>query len=141
MCHVVDWLALGVSIISLIISFIAKNKSSDMQAGSIEMEIRTMITNAKNRFADLGLQLENNPNSETLKKAVNSALEEVCNAYNEACAKYLDGKVDKRRFKKNYINEIKNIVTAESTKNKFIPPQTNYHATVSVYNKWHNLEE
>lgn len=118
----------------------ANNKSSDMQAGSVEMEIRTMITNAKNRFADLGLQLENNPNSETLNKAVNSALEDVCNAYNEACAKYLDGKVDKKRFKKNYINEIKNIVTANSTKNKFIQPQTDYNATVNVYNEWHNLE-
>ena len=140
MCCIVDWLALGVSIISLVISCMANNKSSDMQAGSVEMEIRTMITNAKNRFADLGLQLENNQNSETLKKAVNSALEDVCNAYNEACAKYLDGKVDKKRFKKNYINEIKNIVTANPTKNKFIQPQTEYNATVIVYNEWHNLE-
>ena len=39
-----------------------------------------------------------------LKKAITAALEEVCNAYDEACMKYLDNKVDKKRFKKTYIS-------------------------------------
>ena len=137
----VDWLALIVSIIAIIISCIANKKSSDMQAGSVEMEIRSMITNAKNRFSDLSIQLNEQQNHEILKTAITAALEEVCNAYDEACMKYLDKKVDKKRFKKTYISEIGNWVTNQQVKDRYVVPQTKYNATVNVYREWHNLEK
>lgn len=137
----VDWLALIVSIIAIIISCIANKKSSDMQAGSVEMEIRSMITNAKNRFSDLSIQLNEQQNNEILKTAITAALEEVCNAYDEACMKYLDKKVDKKRFKKTYISEIGNWVTNQQVKDRYVVPQTKYNATVNVYREWHNLEK
>lgn len=137
---VIDILALIVSIIALIISCKANKKSSDMQAGSVEMEIRSMIINAKNRFSDLSIQLNNQQDNEILKKAITAALEEVCNVYDEACMKYLDNKVDKKRFKKTYISEIKNWINSEQVKDRYLVPQTKYNATVNVYAEWHNME-
>ena len=55
--------------------------------------------------------------------------------------KYLDKKVDIKRFKKNYYTEIKNLVENENTKDVYANIQTKYHATVEVYEKWNNPEK
>ena len=49
-------------------------------------------------------------NDELIKMVYESTKEEFLNAYDEACQKYLDGKVDKERFKKSYFIEIQSIV-------------------------------
>ena len=36
------------------------------------------------------------------QKALNSGIESLLNQYDDACAKYIDGKIDKHRFKKTY---------------------------------------
>lgn len=104
------------------------------------MQIRSMITVAKAHFSEMSNQLATNPDNPTLKASVSAALEDVANAYDEACAKYLDGKVDKQRFKQLYVNEIRNWVDSEAVKDKYIMPQSRFHATVKVYDEWNNLE-
>ena len=105
------------------------------------MQIRSMITSAKSHFSEMSNQLAANPDNETLKASVSAALEDIANAYDEACMKYLDGKVDKARFKRAYINEIKNWVEDDVVKDKYVMPQSKFHATVKVYNEWYNLEQ
>lgn len=78
---------------------------------------------------------------EIIQASVSASLEEVANAYDEACMKYLDEKVDKVRFKRAYIYEIKNWVESDAVKNKYVMPQSKFHATVKVYNEWYNLEQ
>ena len=104
------------------------------------MQIRSMITVAKAHFSEMSNQLAANPDNPTLKASVSAALEDVANAYDEACAKYLDGKVGKQRFKQLYVNEIRNWVDSEAVKDKYIMPQSRFHATVKVYDEWNNLE-
>ena len=67
--------------------------------------------------------------------------EEFLNAYDEACQKYLDKKVDKERFKKSYFTEIQSIVKNENFKPKYDTQSTPYKATVKVYNEWFDLEK
>ena len=47
----------------------------------------------------------------------------------------------KARFKRAYINEIKNWVESNDVKDKYVMPQSKFHATVKVYNEWYNLEQ
>ena len=118
-------LALLVSIASLVKSSAASKTANDLTKGQVEMQIRSMITVAKAHFSEMSNQLAANPDNPT---------------YDEACAKYLDGKVDKQRFKQLYVNEIRNWVDSEAVKDKYIMPQSRFHATVKVYDEWNNLE-
>ena len=133
-------LALLVSIASFVKSSAASKTANDLTKGQVEMQIRSMITVAKAHFSEMSTQLAANPDNPTLKASVSAALEDVANAYDEACAKYLDGKVDKQRFKQLYVNEIRNWVDSEAVKDKYIMPQSRFHATVKVYDEWNNLE-
>lgn len=152
---IISALALVVSIISFIKSNVAAKTANglnqtannlaqtanDLTQGQVEMQIRNMITSAKSHFAEMSNQLAANTDNETLKASVSAALEGIANAYDEACMKYLDGKVDKARFKRAYINEIKNWVESDAVKDKYVMPQSKFHATVKVYNEWYNLEQ
>ena len=145
---IISALALVVSVISFVKSNEAAKTANgltqtanDLTQGQVEMQIRSMITSAKSHFAEMSNQLVANKGNETLQASVSAALEDVANAYDEACMKYLDGKVDKARFKRAYINEIKNWVESNDVKDKYVMPQSKFHATVKVYNEWYNLEQ
>lgn len=137
---VISILAFLLSIIAFIKSSSAANTANALTKGQVEMQIREMITSAKSRYADLAIQHSKDHDNNTLQSSTLSALEDVMNAYDEACAKYIDNKVDKIRFKKLYVNEIRNIVKDENTKDKFQMPQSRFQATVTVYREWNNLE-
>lgn len=147
-------LSVSVSVVALCISYNAAQKgnsiaataneltktANEMQMGQVEMQIRELILNARSRYEDLAIQLNAHENDVEYSKAVESALEGVLNAYDEACAKYIDGKVDKERFKKLYHDEIRQLVTDSATQEKYREPQTKFHATNMVYTEWNNLE-
>jgi len=105
----------------------------EIQKGQVEIEIRNMISSARNSHINVSVQLDEKPESEVLRRAAKAALEDVLNAYEEACGKYLDTKVDKERFKKNYEREIRNLVEHEATRQHYIMPQSSFQATVRVY--------
>ena len=130
-----------ISIIALIKSFNTDRKTHNFAQGQIEIQVREMISQKKTRYADLGIQLEGNPENASLKNAINAALEEVLNAYDEACSKYIDNKIDRIRFKKSYVQEIRNIVEDSNTKGYYLPPVSRYKATLIVYEEWNNLEK
>ena len=70
-----------------------------------------------------------------------SAQEDLRNVYEEACSRYRDGKVDKKRFKRMYSNEIKQIVEDPVQKVKYDTISTRYECTVTVYKEWFQLEK
>lgn len=135
-----DWIAIFISIFALGFSLFSFSKSNSLTKGQVEMQIREMISSAKWRYADLSIQLSKDVQNKTLAASATAALEDVLNVYDEACAKYIDSKVDKERFKKLYITEIRNLVEDENTKQYYIMPQSRFQATVKVYRKWNNLE-
>lgn len=135
-----DWIAIGISVLAFGFSLFSFFRSNALTKGQVEMQIREMISSAKWRYADLGIQLTNDTENVTLAASTTAALEDVLNAYDEACAKYIDNKVDKERFKKLYVTEIRNLVEDENTKQYYVMPQSRFQATVKVYRKWNNLE-
>lgn len=109
--------------------------------GQIEMQIRERITNARIRYEDLTIRYKENLGDELVKGVYESTKEEFLNAYDEACQKYLDKKVDKERFKKSYFTEIQSMVENESFKQKYDTQSTPYKATLKVYKEWFDLEK
>ena len=134
-------IAIIVSLIAIIVSFIATKNANDLTKGQVELQIRAMVSDAKRHYAEM---LANKPKTNITEQdeaIVRAALEDVCNTYEEACAKYVDGKVDKTRFKKMYSTEIRQWVESGKFKNKYIEPHTQFHATIKVYKEWNNLEK
>lgn len=147
-------LSVCVSVTALCLSYKASTEGNELvkaaneltqtanivQLGQVEMQLRELIANAKYRYTDAAIQLVEHMDDDFYIQLENTALEEVMNAYDEACAKYLDGKVDKERFKKMYHDEIRQWVEAEKTKTFYQEPQTRYRSTIGVYKEWYDLE-
>ena len=112
---------------SLGVAWLTYKMSKKIGEGQIELQVRELITTAKGQLY--------NATPGNLEK-INSLMEDVRNAYDEACAKYLDGKIDKERFKKMYYYEITQIVVDENNKSFYVLPQTKLMSTVEVYNEW-----
>jgi uncharacterized membrane protein (DUF106 family) len=133
------------AIVSLFNSFINTKLShgqKKLQEGQVEMQIRDRISNARNRYEDLTLKLAQSKDADEslMPEVLKSAKEEFANAYDEACQKYLDAKVDKIRFEKSYFNEIKSIVENTNFAEWYIGAKTRYQATVKVYREWFQKE-
>lgn len=140
-------IAVVISIISLVLSHDAQKNgnciagaANEMLKGQVEMQIREMISSARRHYEEVSFKAASGEDSDILNGIVESALENVLNAYDEACAKYIDSKVDRERFKKLYFEEIKYVVEDPSTCDKYKEPQTKFHATNKVYTEWNNLE-
>ena len=107
----------------------------------VEMQISSNITRARTRYEDLILANDDNK-TELYLSVLHSAKEEFANAYNEACEKFLDGKVDEIRFTKSYkdTNELRDIVDDTAFKDFYSSMQSKYPATVKVYKDWYHTE-
>jgi TRAP-type C4-dicarboxylate transport system substrate-binding protein len=146
-------------LVSLFVSINANKKAerlslenSRLANGNIELEIRNMImasntqlTNAINSLTPLAakkktgsLSAEEQEILTILQQQYQAAQENYINAYEEACAKYLDNKMDKVRFKKTYNIELRNIVN--ELKQYFDSVSSPYTAIKKVYNEWENNE-
>jgi effector-binding domain-containing protein len=143
-----------ISLVALIISFFALRKSSRASTAYIELYIHELITHAKEKVSEISIKIAELPsilNSshpdykktfEAYGKVFNSAVENNLNAYEGACAIYIDGKIDKERFKKTHIIEIRQLVENEGMKRYFEPATTTrFKAILKVYNEWENLEQ
>lgn len=124
-----------ISIIAIVISLISLYQSNKSAHGQIEIDIRNMITSARNRYEDLVLD---NRDNDIYILIVKSSLENLINVYDEACSKYLDNKVDKKRFKKLYYTEIKNLVEHKETKPYYDTITSKFQDTIKVYKEWNN---
>lgn len=125
------------------------NKSAE---ASVEMSLFSEINSTKEKIMDCTESMEGLKAKKTLtaeekrlldfkEQRFRVALENNLNAYNEACAKYLDGKIDKVRFKKSYHSEIQNIVQNQNLKKYFEGPASKYKAVLKVFDEWFNLEK
>ncbi|PHM60510.1 hypothetical protein Xsto_03941 [Xenorhabdus stockiae] len=154
-------LTIIISCFGVIISAIALYRSSkasssalNIQYASVELAIRNAIENSKNQiqtlsltYAPLKVKYDNNTLSdednlvfEIYKKSLNSMIESMLNQYDDACAKYIDNKVDKVRFKRTYHKEISNLVENKDFKEYFDPVTSNYKPILLVYREWFDLE-
>jgi len=132
-------------------------RSNNIAIGQTETSLREQIMNARNRMEDCGFKIQDFlkgrkkddlndqelPHLEFLENTWKSSIESYLNSYEDACGKYLDDKTDKQRFKKSYINEVKNICDPKrvSFERLMHPDSTsNYEAIWKVYKEWHRHE-
>jgi len=142
--------AIGISIAGLVISIISIIKSHyahKITQGQIELNIHQLLNQTKKDVMEVALLIAEKCSDDVdgtnklLSKALDTANERNLNAYEEACAKYLDKKVDKERFKKNYHVEIRQLVENENNKSKFDANTSHYKAILKVYDEWNNYEK
>lgn len=146
----IDWVKyvnLSISLVAVIVSCIALYKSSEssklsnsIRMGIAELEVRKMIVDARKVFYDVSDKICEDK-SEIRQQRLNVAKEDLANAYDEACMKYLDGKIDKERFKKSYNIEIRNLVENPNFSELYDKITTRYKATVKVYEEWNDSEK
>lgn len=142
-------IAVVISLLGLSLSIwsIVKARSAHKIAqGQIELNIHQLLTQAKKDEMEISILIAEKCSNDSSKmktiifSALNTAIERTLNAYEEACAKYLDGKVDKERFKKNYHIEIRQLVESENHKKYFDSTTSAYKAILKVYKEWNDLE-
>lgn len=152
-------IAIIVSIIAIYQSSKANTKSdlasttaNKISAGQIELNISMLIKETENRVMDLAIAMSKyfkdtklskteEKELEFLKNAYNQAVESNLNAYEEACAKYLDEKTDKERFKRMYSIPIRRLLETKELEKYFPAHNSSYKCILKVYNEWFNLEK
>lgn len=138
-----------ISIVSLIVAIVAMGKANSAAAAAnkiaennlgvayatIELEMRKAISEQSARIGDLSLQHEPlaskkrngtlTPDEEqrlqSLSLNLHASIQNYLNAYEDACSKYLDRKIDISRFKKSFAIEIRQIVERVSLREYFEP--------------------
>ena len=137
----------SVGLLISIISIVRANNAHKIAQGQIELNIHQLLNQTKKDVMDVTLVIAEkcSGNDQEMKsvltQALNTANERNLNAYDEACAKYLDNKVDKERFKKNYHIEIRQLVEDTNNKSKFDANTSPYKAILKVYKEWIDLEK
>ncbi|MBI4834808.1 MAG: hypothetical protein HY811_08335 [Planctomycetes bacterium] len=143
-----------IAIGAFVVSFIALRKSSSASTANIELYINERITNTKEKVSEISIKIADlpaimgsahpayNKTIEAYKNIFDSTVENNLNAYENACAIYIDGKIDKDRFKKTYKTEIRQLVENEGMKRYFEPATTSrFKAILKVYKEWEDLEK
>jgi hypothetical protein len=142
------------SSLAIIISIVSYLRSNSIAMGNLELAIRERLSTSKtvlqnsvtqmmpllSKKETVGLNPAETMQFEAFEGIYKSSIEDNLNAYEEACAKYLDKKVDRKRFKKIYKAEIKQLVENQSHTIHFHPTTSRFKAILKVYNEWENLE-
>jgi len=139
-------LSIIVAVGSIIFAYRTSKKANSIAAdqkmisqGQIELQIHQMISQTKKDLLEIALKIQAGQ-AEVIKQAFETARELNLNAYDEACSKYLDKKVDCERFKRNYHVEIRQLVEDANNRGKFDAVTSKYKCILAAYNEWNNLE-
>jgi hypothetical protein len=144
-----DIIAIIISIFALLISSYSYRRSTSIANANLELNIYNMIRNSKSNLHEISKQLMFLENDDKKKleyadKIYASLVEDLITSYEGACTKYLDNKVDRKRFEKNLKHDIQKIVEDEDI-NKIVDfnkqhTRREYGAILKVYSKWFDKE-
>ena len=125
----IEWIAVSVSILSFLLSLLTLYITNQKTNAQVELEIKKMIDEKKQKVND---------QEPDFSSKIDNLIEEELNAYDKACALYLDKKVDKKRFKKDYYYEICKIFEDKNMQDvgKLNDKNCRYNNIIEVYNKW-----
>ena len=127
-------------------------QSNKISEATIETSMLSAIRDAKQQvYRAINVvqeTLSKNPQTEAEKKLLEthkhiyeSSLQDSLNAYEDACAKYIDNKIDKERFTKNFKTEIRQLFESTELSTHLHPINSKYRALRKVYDEWENLEK
>ena len=119
-----------------------------------EIALLTLINRARMRMNELAVKLADlqggqkklDADAERHVKSIepiyNESVEVLLNSYELACGMYLDEKIDKERFKRQYVDEIKRLYDfPEPFKKRLEGTNSPYRAIRKVYLEWHDHEK
>ena len=116
-------------------------QQNKIASGNLEIQLRTSIRDTGKYLDSIAIQIENDPENVMLQKVYQGAVDDHLNAYEEACASYLKGEIDKDWFRNLYFAEIRQLVEEEPHRKTYSEAQTKYDCTMKVYNEWyHNVK-
>ena len=130
-----------IALFALIFSIYSLHNSFKLNSAILENAINDKVTNIYNKImkcvkrVDKLQQKHKKRKLKNAKDILNNELENLCNTLNVACGFYLDGKIDKKRFKREYELMIERIMTAEHYK-IFISDKNAYSSLLTVYSKF-----
>ena len=130
-----EWTAAIAAAVAVIASLLTYILSSRITKGQVELQIRELISAARRHHNEMLVE-SCNANDEIKKIVLDAAWEDILNAYDEACKKYLDKKVDQKSFKQMYQDEIRKIVEDKEFQEKHSTPQSRYRFILKVYGEW-----
>lgn len=125
-----------ISLFTLIYTIINSREAQRVSWGQLEYSIRTHIDSTRNNLTN-ALMIDDQ--SDKHEQFIRVKIEELLNSYEEACAKYLDNKVDKKRFYNTYFSEIQKLVESDEFK-EYFQFGSNYDAIKTVYTEWFKLD-
>ena len=154
----ISTLSAGVSFLSLVANVIFSSRSTRTASGAVETTLLAQIRSTKQSVRELALRLADvmdgrRPDElkapekrkvEVIASAFAAAVEDNLNAYEDACAKYIDKKVDKSRFKKTYTKEIGDLCTsqADEIRERLHPADiSEFRCIWRVYREWYDIEK
>lgn len=139
-----DWVAVGLAAAAFILSLVSfkvSKRTSEMEAlatqGSLELQIRSSINEAYYNVIRFAILVAEKPEDKMCQDAYLGAEEVYRNTYEDACDKYLRGKVDGDSFKRMYLVEIRRLVEEEPHKSMYSDNQSPYTSTLKVYKEWY----
>lgn len=138
-------LDLLVAVIAVIFSALSLYQCKKSNSAIIEDSINTKIDNKDNQIRQrrekikmLRLLPNVQEREEQIAIQINfleCELQSLCNIFNVACGFYLDGKIDKKRFKREYLQEITELVEADYNQ-EILTDKRAYSSLWTVYNKF-----
>lgn len=121
---------------------------SETQVRELIITAREAVQNSSQSIADFVLVNSDKTESEAYKTTLDvyagvfqSAQEDLRNAYEEACSRYIDGKIDRERFKRMYFKEIRRLMEDKDQQEHFNKHDSSYKCIIKVYNEWYDLEK
>ena len=113
--------------------------------GQAETSIRELIMSARRNIEEVSEKIALSGNLEETSgkiysQMLESAQEDLRNAYEEACSRYRDGKVDKERYKRMYYTEIRQLVEDPTQNEYYNNIKSRYECTIKVYEEWFKHE-
>ena len=101
------------------------NKDNQIRQRREKIKMLRLLPNVQEREEQIAIQIE----------FLECELQSLCNIFNVACGFYLDDKIDKKRFKREYLQEIIELVEADYNKG-ILTDKTAYSSLWTVYNKF-----
>jgi len=158
-----DWIALASFVVSALALWVSihfakraermSKLANDIAIGQAETNLRTAIGSGRQALQQCNIQIvtirkDKKPDELTSEErsvyyvylaTYDTAAEQLLNSYEDACAKYLDGKIDTTRFKQTYEAEIRDLCEkARGTIHKLLNPResSKYKNIWSAYAEW-----
>ncbi len=107
---------------------------------SLELDLVNLLGTASREVRVYAVTLSDDPKNEVKAREYESALEDYRSVCEDACEKYIHGKVDRTWFKNMFWSDLQRLVEDKSYVDLYTSPDTRFTNTIQVYREWFNQD-